>query len=653
MDSVLAQTFTDFDLVLIDDGSSDQCGDICDEYAKADSRIHVIHQNNKGLSEARNAGIDWVFSNSDSEWICFIDSDDWVHPYYLNALIKAVNNNICVSVSMFQSIKNDELPKVNNITIRRYKTKDFYLNYIGNATVAWGKLFKKECFQNIRFPVGKIHEDLYVTYKILFQYEYISVIDQPLYAYFQNDTGITRSPWNSRRLDCFEALEEQIHFFLRKGYLDIAKMRFEAMIGNCLQFQEQISTSVALSKEEKKQYHRIVRKKLRITLSCYKKYKWVSIWRRGHDLWIYANAYPSIMLLFKIWKPIKAFLKRIPFLRSSVQNIKKWRRESKIINNYKRKIKNCKLILLQTPLHGNLGDQAIALAETDIMDEMGLSFLEYPQSIGIESKLAKATPSDKIIVITGGGFLGDLWPNEEQRIRDTISAFCHNPIIVFPQTVCFDLNSESGKECFELSRSIYESHDNLKLFVREKFSYDFIRHNLPRINVELVPDIVMLYQTIPNPKERKGCLFCIRNDKEKTVTDEEIIKLQNAVRDFFSDIIYTDTVVKEKINLTNRKEIVDDKLSEFASAELIVTDRLHGMIFAAITETPCIVINSLSHKIRGCYEWLKDLDYIQMVDDLDSLPSIIEQLMKVKPHYNREKIEKAMEPLYNTLREIK
>ena len=90
IESILAQTFTDFDLILVDDGSPDNCGKICDEYAVKDKRIHVIHKENGGLSDARNAGIDWAFANSDSEWITFIDSDDWIHPKYLETLYNAV-----------------------------------------------------------------------------------------------------------------------------------------------------------------------------------------------------------------------------------------------------------------------------------------------------------------------------------------------------------------------------------------------------------------------------------------------------------------------------------------------------------------------------------------------------------------------------------
>ena len=83
VDSILAQTYTSFDLILIDDGSPDDCGDICDDYKKTDTRVQVIHQVNQGLAEARNVGIEWALKNSDSEWITFIDSDDWIHKDYL------------------------------------------------------------------------------------------------------------------------------------------------------------------------------------------------------------------------------------------------------------------------------------------------------------------------------------------------------------------------------------------------------------------------------------------------------------------------------------------------------------------------------------------------------------------------------------------
>ena len=99
VDSILAQTFPDIEVILVDDGSPDGCPAICDEYAQLDKRVKVIHQKNQGVSAARNAGLDWVFANSDSQWISFVDSDDWVHPRFLAYLYQAaVEYNVKISV---------------------------------------------------------------------------------------------------------------------------------------------------------------------------------------------------------------------------------------------------------------------------------------------------------------------------------------------------------------------------------------------------------------------------------------------------------------------------------------------------------------------------------------------------------------------------
>ena len=181
VDSILAQTFTDFELILVDDGSPDNCGKICDEYAEKDNRIHVIHKENGGLSDARNAGIDWAFANSDSEWITFIDSDDWIHPKYLEALYNAVKETGCeISICGYEETTGDS-PKVDDINLQAVivSTEDFFCEHNVNAVVAWGKLYKKELFREIRYPVGKLHEDEFTTYKLLFQYENCAFVNQP------------------------------------------------------------------------------------------------------------------------------------------------------------------------------------------------------------------------------------------------------------------------------------------------------------------------------------------------------------------------------------------------------------------------------------------------------------------------------------------
>ena len=219
VDSILAQTFTDFELILVDDGSPDNCGVICDEYAEKDSRVTVIHKENGGLSDARNAGLDWTFANSNSEWITFIDSDDWVHPEYLNYLYRAVIDcKSRISVCGFE--KTTGTMDFTNLEFIEFETVDsekFYCRDGAGSVVACAKLFKKAEFANIRFPVGRLHEDAFTIYKILFNNASIVYISFPLYYYYNNENSITKGKWKKERFDEVEAFSEQIFFFKENG----------------------------------------------------------------------------------------------------------------------------------------------------------------------------------------------------------------------------------------------------------------------------------------------------------------------------------------------------------------------------------------------------------------------------------------------------
>ena len=245
VDSILGQTYTDFELILVDDGSPDNCGAICDEYAAKDSRVVVIHQENGGLSAARNAGIDWAFANSDSQWLTFIDSDDWVHPEYLQRLLDAaVGFNVSVSICGYAQTEGEE-PEIDPETLipSLWNTEDFYVEHNVNATVAWGKLYRKKCFQEIRYPVGKIHEDEFVTHQILLQFPSIASIHAPLYFYYFNNQGITKSTWTPKRLQALEATAQQIQFMqchnLERAYHHAIQKHVICAAGQMLRLDKQ------------------------------------------------------------------------------------------------------------------------------------------------------------------------------------------------------------------------------------------------------------------------------------------------------------------------------------------------------------------------------------------------------------------------------
>lgn len=292
VDSILAQSFEDFELILVDDGSPDNCGRICEEYAAKDRRIHVLHRKNGGLSAARNTGIDWVFKYSDSEWLTFIDSDDWVHSEYLEILYKAVIvHQVPVSICGYQETFGETpiIPTEQRSVVKR-STQKFYLEHTSNATIACGKLYYKRCFEKLRYPVGKIHEDEYVTYRILFRFPEVAVTEAPLYAYYINQEGITKSAWNPKRMDIFCAFEQQISFFKKNGMYDLLEMR----VGNYLwNVEQQMKAFDGMENIYGNKYQRKLRRRLgSILLRWRQQYSFEKNKKR------YETAFPKGMWLY-------------------------------------------------------------------------------------------------------------------------------------------------------------------------------------------------------------------------------------------------------------------------------------------------------------------------------------------------------------------
>lgn len=267
VDSILAQTFTDFELILVDDGSPDNCPSICDEYARQDSRIVVIHQENGGLSAARNTGIDWAFANSDSQWLSFIDSDDWVHPAYLGGVYNAaIDNDVSLSICGYAKTTGEE-PQLDGAELvpQVWEPEAFYVQHTVNATVAWGKLYQKESFRDIRYPVGKLNEDEYITYRLIFSQKKLTVVFAPLYFYYYNPSSITNSEWSPRRLDALAAFDQQLAFFSENKYPLALKRRVRACLWMLSsQYYGAVSASTNYAKEIK-----LLRKKMKDILRIY------------------------------------------------------------------------------------------------------------------------------------------------------------------------------------------------------------------------------------------------------------------------------------------------------------------------------------------------------------------------------------------------
>lgn len=226
VDSVLAQTYQNMEIILVDDGSPDRCPKLCDEYAEKYEKIRVIHQENRGLSGARNAGID----AAKGEYLAFIDSDDLWSPYFLERLYRAITENDAeISQCRWEYMHGDTLiegydPNAPEQCFSgREMLANLYIQTGAYYVVAWNKLYKRTLFETIRYPEGKIHEDEATTYRLFDLAKKCVVVDNALYGYYvgSGGTSITRNGFQLKKLDWCQANRERVAYFIEKDYRDL------------------------------------------------------------------------------------------------------------------------------------------------------------------------------------------------------------------------------------------------------------------------------------------------------------------------------------------------------------------------------------------------------------------------------------------------
>lgn len=221
IDSILDQTFPDFELILIDDGSPDRCPEICDEAASKDPRIRVIHQKNGGLSAARNAGIE----AAQGAWLSFIDSDDYLTPDYYETLLGAaqrVNADCALCgleyVDEQKNVLEEMRAEVPNGVFSGQQILDQCVQkWESPYIVVWNKLYRREVFDTLRFPVGKLNEDLFVLVPTLEKIQTMVCVPKRMYCYRQRAGSIMKGQQSVRNLDHVEALFTIFEHFQATG----------------------------------------------------------------------------------------------------------------------------------------------------------------------------------------------------------------------------------------------------------------------------------------------------------------------------------------------------------------------------------------------------------------------------------------------------
>ena len=226
IESVCHQTYEDLEILLVNDGSTDGCEQICLDYAKKDKRIQYLKKENGGLSDARNYGID----RAKGDYLAFIDSDDFVEAEFIERLYEAITReNVSIAATTFDIVDatghlvgveklTTSLPVVSGREVcKKILEEDGY-----RFVVVWNKLYKKDLFKELRFEKGKLHEDEYFTYRLLYEIEKVAVVQESLYHYLKRDNSISKSTLTEHRYHCLVEFQlERMDFYKKKGDIEL------------------------------------------------------------------------------------------------------------------------------------------------------------------------------------------------------------------------------------------------------------------------------------------------------------------------------------------------------------------------------------------------------------------------------------------------
>lgn len=759
INSILGQTYKNIEIILVDDGSPDDCPAICDEYKTMDKRIKVIHKENGGLSDARNAGIDIATG----KYIAFLDADDILNENYIKVLHDLCETYDCDIAQCDFLMINEEstlLKPQQNMMVDVFDAKETMKNFCKEANiikywVAWNKLYRKELFDNIRYPLGRFHEDMFTSHKLLWKSRKTAVTNLYLYYYLQRNDSITGGKTNIQGyIDKIEAIKEEMEFFKDKGlhneylfmtqkyHFTISKEHEKLMqdlsyhkthdtyreILNNLKTEailtreailklspEGMLTKIrsiypSLSVEEKKYYEKIYGLRIEKTfVSTFgfpiekvgqnSKIALYGAGKVGQSFYdqINENNYGEVTVwVDNGWKnhvrlglpvlPIDALFKYdFDKLIIAIQdekvveevkdNLVDWGVDKdKIIAElpvpidrgsrmHAEFIKETRAIpeggnqrrwiLMNTPDHDNLGDHLLTMGTLNFFCD----FFKDEQVVEITGRQWDACRKDiipkisaqDIVVIVGGGFMGDLWPVQDGRVKQIIEEFNNNKIVFFPQTFYY---TETEDSVINHDVKFYNTRNDILFLHREKNSFDFFIKNIVKDSSRnrCFPDLALYLNNRSNIRNRRDILFCLRLDKE-SINDNTRNIMLNIVSKLGKNVELIDTVLEKSVLKSERQNEISNMLNTISKAELLITDRLHAMIMAAITGTPCIAFDNLTKKVSEVYKWIEKLDYITCIDVNAFDTDLIQQfLIKGSNIYDRSIVENEFREMAEFIR---
>ena len=643
INSILQQTFKDFEIIIVDDFSTDDSYKICRSAYGDHKKIRIIrHEKNMGLGSARNTGI----ANSRGKYIYFVDSDDALLPNALEVLYQTAENtgaDIVHTSCYYETYQDDDQPiklydsqiskepynKVGfldkNIRYRLEKCWRCWDSEDGIRPMAWLHFCRRDIFARLplRFePI--ISEDELFSFELFCYIEKIFVIDEALYVYRNRQGSIMRSYHQKRLTDGIAGMRrcaEKIHSILND---------FPEFSGNAL-LQEYFIYKVFenfLGNHITPFYKNGLNKELNASITTALE----PIFKENTTLAKYffnASNYFKVQLdnsnrnVQQLYKGYQSLAKKNQSLTQNHQRMSLFLQEQaailKLFDEMSTDAK--KIFLVGTPRHGNIGDQAIVFSEYIVLKKFFPSYqiidVPYPYLTGELSEIFYGLGFQKyvqpydLIVMHGGGNLGNLWVNEEIFRRSVIEKFHDNKIIIFPQSIHFTYDAD-GQNQLVISKQIYNAHPDLHLMLRDENSFNLANEIFPEINTYLLPDVVTVLFGILDKVDvvREGVLFVLRHDKEKVRDDSTVQRLQEFLARQNIPFSVIDTVINEIIYKENREQKVLDVLMKIRQSRLVITDRFHGVVFSYVTRTPVMAFKSFDTKISSGIKWFKDIPSI-------------------------------------------
>lgn len=289
------------------------------------------------------------------------------------------------------------------------------------------------------------------------------------------------------------------------------------------------------------------------------------------------------------------------------------------------------VILWGTPDYGNLGDQAIAHAEVEfVKEELEVSnIFIVPEKKCMEYiyPMKKFAYKKKMLfLLQGGGNMGEMYAFQERCRQMLIKKIKNSSLVVFPQSVDFVCGSRKHKK----AKNIYQNNANLSLYARDKITYQRMKDLFPKCNILLVPDIVTILDKSEKKQKREGVLFCLRSDQELNKNSkreiDQLFKFLENNKMMMLDTYNTDFASE----FHEQEKLLEEFWGKMRGAKLVVTDRLHGMIFSMITNTPCVAFDNSTRKVSGFYRtWFADIPGIFMYDhNFDQMIEFVENVLK-------------------------